>query len=214
MPSRQRTTPTQQRSEATVDAILDAAERVLAEDGYRRFSTNRIAKVASFSIGTVYRYFADKAAIIEAMRARAEADIMRQLTDAVVQMKEIESSEVAVTTFLRALIEALEAHADVLQAVSNELPFGAQFNVLPDAERQLGDLVRLAVETRVPHIDSDKLDATLYLSIGATLAVATRIAIGRPSGISRDLLIETANEVTLPYARLLESQPGSQGRNR
>jgi AcrR family transcriptional regulator len=50
-----RKSPTQQRSRATVDAIVDATARVLVRDGYDALSTNRVAKEAGVSVGSLYQ---------------------------------------------------------------------------------------------------------------------------------------------------------------
>jgi AcrR family transcriptional regulator len=52
--------PQQERAKAKYDAILQAAIRVLVEEGYRDASTVKIAQAAGVSVGTVYAYFADK----------------------------------------------------------------------------------------------------------------------------------------------------------
>jgi AcrR family transcriptional regulator len=60
--------PQQARSRATVDAILQAATQVLGRDGWGDFNTNRVAEVAGASVGTVYQYFPNKLALVEAIR--------------------------------------------------------------------------------------------------------------------------------------------------
>jgi len=52
--------PQQERAKAKYDAILQAAIRVLVEEGYADASTVKIAQAAGVSVGTVYAYFADK----------------------------------------------------------------------------------------------------------------------------------------------------------
>ena len=52
--------PQQERAKAKYDAILQAAIRVLVEEGYANASTVKIAQAAGVSVGTVYAYFADK----------------------------------------------------------------------------------------------------------------------------------------------------------
>ncbi|MCS0503196.1 TetR family transcriptional regulator [Ancylobacter mangrovi] len=56
--------PRQARSEALVAAILDAAAQVLASEGAARFTTARVAEKAGVSIGSLYQYFPNKAAIL------------------------------------------------------------------------------------------------------------------------------------------------------
>lgn len=57
----------QERAEATVGAIVEAAARILASDGVLALTTNRIARVAGVSIGSVYQYFPNKEAIVVAL---------------------------------------------------------------------------------------------------------------------------------------------------
>lgn len=57
----------------TVDAILEAAARILVETGYATASTNRIAERAGVGIGSLYEYFPGKEAIFAELRRREMA---------------------------------------------------------------------------------------------------------------------------------------------
>jgi AcrR family transcriptional regulator len=69
--------PKQARSSELVAAILDAAAQVLAREGAQRFTTARVAERAGVSIGSLYQYFPNKAAIL----FRLQSDEWRQTTD-------------------------------------------------------------------------------------------------------------------------------------
>jgi AcrR family transcriptional regulator len=69
-----RNVPTQARSRARLRRVLDAADDVLAREGADAFTTNRIAKVAGIPVGSVYHYFPDKEAIVEALALRYWSD--------------------------------------------------------------------------------------------------------------------------------------------
>ncbi|MCA9575946.1 MAG: helix-turn-helix domain-containing protein [Polyangiales bacterium] len=56
--------PQQARSRELVRAIAMACERILVDEGAAALNTNRIAEVAGVNIGSVYRYFPNKEAII------------------------------------------------------------------------------------------------------------------------------------------------------
>lgn len=63
--------PTQERSTATVDAIVEAAIRILRRDGWAGLTTTRVAHVAGVSVGSLYQYFPNRAAIaVEIVRRR------------------------------------------------------------------------------------------------------------------------------------------------
>ena len=57
--------PIQKRSEERRATIVAAAKDVIDEVGRDRFTTDMIAKRAECSIGTIYRYFADRVDILD-----------------------------------------------------------------------------------------------------------------------------------------------------
>jgi AcrR family transcriptional regulator len=65
--------PSQERARRTQLLIFEAAARILEEQGLRRFTTNRLAELSGFSVGTLYQYFPDKQAILQAL-ARHEQE--------------------------------------------------------------------------------------------------------------------------------------------
>ena len=69
--------PQQARSTELVAAILEAAIQVLAKEGAHRFTTARVAEKAGVSVGSLYQYFPNKAAIL----FRLQSDEWRQTTD-------------------------------------------------------------------------------------------------------------------------------------
>jgi AcrR family transcriptional regulator len=56
--------PQQARSNELVATILEAAVQVLAKEGAQRFTTARVAETAGVSVGSLYQYFPNKAAIL------------------------------------------------------------------------------------------------------------------------------------------------------
>jgi AcrR family transcriptional regulator len=69
--------PKQARSTELVAIILEAAVQVLAKEGAQRFTTARVAKKAGFSVGSLYQYFPNKAAIL----FRLQSDEWRQTSE-------------------------------------------------------------------------------------------------------------------------------------
>lgn len=74
-----RVNPKQERAESTVQHISEAAIQLLNTPKSPDFTTNHIAEHAGVSVGTLYRYFPDKGAILrylvrkEASQARKRA---------------------------------------------------------------------------------------------------------------------------------------------
>ena len=70
-----RRTPQQVRSQQRVNLILDTAADLFAEVGYEPTTTNSIAERAGISIGSLYRYFSDKDAILRALAKRHQEQV-------------------------------------------------------------------------------------------------------------------------------------------
>lgn len=72
--------PQQARSTGLVAAILDAAVQVLAKEGAQRFTTARVAERAGVSVGSLYQYFPNKAAILFRLQSdewRSTSELLR-----------------------------------------------------------------------------------------------------------------------------------------
>jgi AcrR family transcriptional regulator len=82
--TKRRALPRQARATASVDAILEAAARVLAKHGFAKTTTNRIAEVAGVNVSLVYRYFAGKEAIVGELVDRAAAQTLAVVRSALV----------------------------------------------------------------------------------------------------------------------------------
>jgi AcrR family transcriptional regulator len=65
-----RKSPVQARSAASVDAILEATIQVLLNVGKERLTTTRVASRAGVSVGTLYQYFPNKSALLQAALKR------------------------------------------------------------------------------------------------------------------------------------------------
>lgn len=81
---RPRKTPRQGRSVETVQAIIEAAARILDQDGLAEFTTNAVAERAGVSIGSLYQYFPGKEALIGALIVRETSLLITECEAAMV----------------------------------------------------------------------------------------------------------------------------------
>lgn len=80
----ERKQPQQARSAELVAAILQAGAQVLAKEGATRFTTARVAEKAGVSIGSLYQYFPNKAAILYRLQTQEwqqTSDLLRRLLE-------------------------------------------------------------------------------------------------------------------------------------
>jgi AcrR family transcriptional regulator len=71
----------QARSTARLATLLDSAAAVLDDIGYERLTTAMVADRAGASIGTVYRYFPDRIAVLQSLGARNLERLMARVTE-------------------------------------------------------------------------------------------------------------------------------------
>ena len=76
-----RNEPVQARSTARLATLLDSAASVIDEIGYERLTTAMVAERAGASIGTVYRYFPDRIAVLQSLAARNVERLMVRIAD-------------------------------------------------------------------------------------------------------------------------------------
>jgi AcrR family transcriptional regulator len=85
--------------------ILDAAQRVMHNDGYRATTMPAIAAEADVSVGLLYRYFESKEELHLAM---CEAITQAQLNELSVQMASIADPTERLASAVRLFVESLE----------------------------------------------------------------------------------------------------------
>jgi AcrR family transcriptional regulator len=141
-PAQMRKKPRQARSDATVEAIVEAAALILENDGEAGLTTARIAERAGVSIGSVYQYFPNKDAIV--------LTLFRQEREAVA----------ATITQTLADFEALPSEAVVEATI-------AAFVAYARANRKRRRLIALALALSIGH---DDRGFELHNQIGALVA--------------------------------------------
>ena len=115
--------PVQARSTASVDAILEAIVQVLLSVGKERLTTTRVASRAGVSVGTLYQYFPNKSALLQAVLKRHMDEVMEAVERVCREQKGNPAREMAislVSAFLEAKLK--EAKTSVaLYSVSSDV---------------------------------------------------------------------------------------------
>lgn len=101
-----RRAPSQERAMQTIDTLFQATAQILEREGEAGLTTNKVASVAGFSIGTLYQYFPSKDALIQAMGTRVQNQVLDQMEKYLNDLQ------------MREDLEQLEPHSLVRQALS------------------------------------------------------------------------------------------------
>ncbi|MGY2092914.1 TetR/AcrR family transcriptional regulator [Nocardia gipuzkoensis] len=167
----QRRRPTQERAKATREHILDTAARLFGERGIADTSTNRIAVEAGVSIGTVYRYFADRAVLVEELLERLLETIERRFTQQVFHLSE-KSVQQIVIDILQVITAELVANAQLVRALVGGVQFYS--SGIPEFEPRLRLLVKVMLIQILGPGDDHEYDVMTFVMINTGFAAVLR----------------------------------------
>ncbi|WP_159842475.1 TetR/AcrR family transcriptional regulator [Nocardia sp. CY41] len=189
----QRRRPTQERAKATREHILDTAARLFGERGIADTSTNRIAAEAGVSIGTVYRYFADRAVLVDELLERLLETVERRFTQRVFDLSGKPVRQI-VTDILEVISEELVANAKLVRA----LVAGVQFysSGIPEFEPRLRLLVKVLLIQVLGPGDDHRYDVMTFVIINTGFAAVLRAsALEVDSGARREAIEMTGRMI-------------------
>jgi len=181
-----RKSASQERSRATVEALLDATARVLTKLGYDRASTNRIAAAAGVSVGSLYQYFPNKEALVAALVARHNREMLALLRDA---LKEVASLDLAtaIAKLVRAAVDAHRVDPALHRVFDEQVPRMGQLAKIEALEGETFRLVRSYLEKRRNEISVRDLDSATTILVTTVEALTHQFVIHRPEAPARDL---------------------------
>lgn len=108
--------PRQGRSRASLERMLEAAERLMAERGSDEFTLNEVGKAGKVSIGSIYCRFAGKEDLVRAVQVRVlERVNAEQLAALAKAREEARDLENLVVALVHASAESLRRYADVMR---------------------------------------------------------------------------------------------------
>jgi AcrR family transcriptional regulator len=142
--------PKQRRAQETVSTILQATAQVLVERGYQGLTTNRVAEVSGFSIGSLYQYFPNKQsllfALVESVKKQEVEVLERHLS------KENLSVESLVEEVVEALIEIHQTEPELRRAIMVYIPESKDFCRNTSYQQHVIDVVGKALKKHANEI--------------------------------------------------------------
>ena len=161
--------------------ILDAAEKVLVERG-TTVSTEEIARAAGVGIGTVFRHFPTKEALVQGVFVAR----LRRLAEDAFRLAESSDPGTALGSFLRQAVaqgEVKNALAAMLTSAGVDLHEAAG-EAQREVRRALGTLLRSAQESGAVRRDLEVADL-----IGLLAGTSRAIEYAGPDTTARDRIL-------------------------
>lgn len=163
--------PTQARAQRTIQDIFEATAQVVDKEGAEALSTNKIARQAGVSIGTLYQYFPTKEAIVVAMitqeRRRVLAELQSMLISAIQTSRD---PQAILRDRVRALLSAMGTGSHLNRAMVRMAWHMDHHEQVAQAQREGTEHLAIALAAWK--------DPALRAPSPAMLFVATRAVIG------------------------------------
>ena len=186
--------PKQRRSIETVEAIVEATARVLIKEGYEKASTNRIAKVAGVSIGSLYQYFPSKESLMLALVERHSNQMLTLLAESSVALASA-PLEVAIRTYVRAMLDAHAVDPDLHRVLVTQV-MHLGLDCINEMQAKARTIVSAYLANHRDEIVVDNLDMAAFMLVSAVEAITHRAVLEDPEALkSKGLEDEICNLV-------------------
>jgi AcrR family transcriptional regulator len=190
-----------------VERIVSAGARVLEDSGYQDASTNRIAREAAISPGSLYQYYPDKDAIVAEIILRLIDDFASAIT-AALRAAATESPPDAIRLILGAVLDALQQQSALLRALADRVPVIEQQEALAPVRGRLADFVYHSLASRKEALRHPDIERTTWMIVELTQHMLVRYVLDAPPIQRADFLADTARVILdLAYRADLRTAP-------
>jgi AcrR family transcriptional regulator len=194
-----RKSPTQQRSRATVDAIVDATARVLVRDGYDALSTNRVAQEAGVSVGSLYQYFPGKEALVAAVMERYASRLQENIAERMKSAPPAATAEDVATEMIRAMLVAQQAEPKLHRVLVEQVPRIGALRRLHELFSNYELLVEAWLLENADRIEVQDAKMAAFVLVAAVEGLVNRATLDRPDLVASGRLEEQILRLVLAY---------------
>lgn len=195
--TRPRKRPTQARSQDTVEVILEATARVLARHGYEGCSTNRVAREAGVSIGSLYQYFPSKEALLATVSQRRSEHMRAVFAERIAAVRDLPLRD-AVRAIIRTELASYENNPGFHRALFEHVP---RFERPAHIEAVREEVSQLIAEQLVQRADLRIADAglTAFLVVNAVEGVCQAALRARGDLLDSPAFLESCTDLIVGF---------------
>jgi AcrR family transcriptional regulator len=195
-----RKSPRQTRSQATVDALLEAGARVLREEGYEKASVNRIAEVAGASVGSLYQYFPSKEALVAAIVKRHSDRMLEVFQRDLLDMAHLPIEE-GVRATVRRTFEAYAVDPALRRVILDEVPEFEIFTRTREFDAMLARALEGYLTFHAAVVRPKNVRLAVKILMASVEAIAQAVVIDDPEMLRSPELVEEVTRLVYGYIR-------------
>jgi len=193
----------QERSRATVDALIEATARILVREGFDKASTNRIAETAGVSVGSLYQYFPSKEALVVAVMERHNRELMQVVRGALAQVAAL-PVEQAVPKLVAAAIKAHRIDPKLHRALAEQTPRTGRLANIEAFNRENYQLFRGYLEAHRDEFRTVSLGLAAFVCVTSIEALTHTAVLHHSESFSDETFEALVDEATRLVVRYLQ----------
>ena len=193
----------QERSRATVDALIEATARILVREGFDKASTNRIAEEAGVSVGSLYQYYPGKEALVAAVIDRHNQQIMQVARDALAEVAAC-PMEQAVRELVTVAIKAHRIDPKLHRVLAEQIPRTGRLEKIEAFNRETYTLFRAYLEAHRHELRAMDLELAAFVCVTSIEALTHTAVLHHPEILSDATMGTLVDEATRLVVRYLQ----------
>ncbi|TPK20069.1 TetR/AcrR family transcriptional regulator [Mesorhizobium sp. B2-5-9] len=185
----------QERSRATVDALVEATARILIREGFDKASTNRIAEAAGVSVGSLYQYYPGKEALVAAVIDRHNREIMQVVRGAFAEVASLPVDR-AVRRLVAVAIEAHRIDPKLHRVLAEQIPRTGRLKNVEAFNREAHALFKTYLEDHSNELRVADLGLAAFVCVTSIEALAHTAVLHSSKRLSNEAIGTLIDETT------------------
>lgn len=190
--------PRQDRSRATVDSVLEATARVLVKRGFDGLTTNLVAETAGISIGSLYQYFPNKAAMVGALIEKHVEEMTSLVLGELTRVASLPMPQ-AIRRTVELMIRAHAVQPELHRVLTEQVPRVGRMAKLAEIEAICHRMVAGMLAHRKAELAIDDPDIASFVLVSSIEAITHRAALFSPELLRDPRLVDETCRMVSRY---------------
>lgn len=194
--------PTQERSRQTVATILEACSRLLVSEGFYSITTDKIAKEAGVSIGSLYQFFGNKESVVQAVVKNVLEEDKRIISE---RMRTISPlpPEQRMKAIFELAVEVVRRNSELRSKLSTIQYYVAEASYVSDMIQFFQEIIRY----NLPPLPGRDMDKVSYVIVNAFIGMINTMSLDRPDYIHDSHITAEMAQLFHRYVDMTVAQP-------
>lgn len=191
--------PTQKRSKKTVETILDACARLLVSEGFYEMTTDKIAKEANVSIGSLYQFFGNKESVVQALVKNLILEDQKFALDQIAGIEQLGNEE-RVRKIIQIGINIARRNSELRSKIISIQYYVADSSFFSDSI----NFYRDEIIRYLPPIPNRDMNTLAYVMVNAFMGLTNSMAMDKPDAIHSEAI---EKEIMYLFMSFLDQKP-------